>query len=260
MGETLPDDPMADVLTVMTGQGVVGLGESAVESGVEKDLGFAAKITDAALLAKFDSNQPRDDHGRWTATEDAASTTSSDASSREGSAAKTRQKIVDRALKNLRENPALWQDTAVRGNFDGTKNKCNLFVYEMLAGAGAGADPGLPHHSALDTLTAGILGNAYPPTAGDWANPKIDIPGWRVLSQGEKPEPEDVVAQRITFADASGHVMIVGPRDTFIGAGENNGPHGSLEQIPRKDYLGPLDHDGKELAHDPLVYRRWVGR
>lgn len=162
------------------------------------------------------------------------------------------------ALRNLRENPELWRDTAVRGNFDDTKNKCNLFVYETLVAAGA--DPGAPHHSTINTLTGGVLGNAYPPTAADWANASVAIPGWRVLGPDEQPSPGDVVAQRIAYGDASGHVMIVGPESTFIGTGDRNGPHGSLEQIPSEDYLGEVNPHGKELLHGPLVFRRWIGR
>jgi len=149
-------------------------------------------------------------------------------------------------------------DTAVRGNFDGTKNKCNLFVYETLAAAGA--DPGLPHQSTLNTLTGGALGNSYPPTAGDWANTSFDIGGWRVLGADEQPAPGDVAAQKIAYGDASGHVMIVGPENTFIGTGDQNGSHGSLEQIPRRDYIGGLDGERIELPHGPPVYRRWVGK
>jgi hypothetical protein len=36
MGETLPDDPMADVLTVTTGQGVVTLGSNSLSSEEQK--------------------------------------------------------------------------------------------------------------------------------------------------------------------------------------------------------------------------------
>ncbi len=67
MGEALPDDPMADVLTMTTGQGVVRLGGSLASNGVGKrDGGFAIPLADAALLGKFDPSQPRDENGRWT--------------------------------------------------------------------------------------------------------------------------------------------------------------------------------------------------
>ncbi len=69
MGEALPDDPMADVLTVTTGQGVVKLGGDSVPHDVGKQ-GSASFVPadDAQRLGKFAPDQPRDDHGRWTAT------------------------------------------------------------------------------------------------------------------------------------------------------------------------------------------------
>ncbi|MBB4200703.1 hypothetical protein GGD83_004532 [Rhodoblastus sphagnicola] len=225
MGEILPSDPMADVLAITTATGAIRLNSVAT-----------------AKVGKYDG-QPRDAGGKFA----------------EGKAKvdETRKKIVEAAQRNLRDNPGLWRDQTTRGNVGPGKSKCNLFVYEMLAEAGA--DPGLAHRSTLNSLTGGALGTTYPPTAGDWANRDYDILGWRVLAPNEQPEPGDVVAQKIKFGDASGHVMIVGDGDTFVGTGDQNGPHGSLEQIGRKDYLGPLDDDGKELPHEPLVYRRWVG-
>ena len=70
MGETLPDDPMADVLTMTTGQGVVRLGAVLASNGVGKrDGGFAIPMAGAALLGKFDPGQPRDENGRWTTSQ-----------------------------------------------------------------------------------------------------------------------------------------------------------------------------------------------
>jgi hypothetical protein len=65
------------------------------------------------------------------------------------------------------------------------------------------------------------LGNAaaFASTA-NWADPSFAIPGWRVLSSGESPQPGDVVGQRIQWPNgATGHVMIVGPNANFIGVG-----------------------------------------
>jgi hypothetical protein len=129
-----------------------------------------------------------------------------------------------------------WADDVANGNYPAGSNKCNLFVYDALTAAGA--SPGTPN---------GWI-NAYPPTAGQWADPNYAIPGWKVLGDGETPEPGDVVAQRIRYSDASGHVMIVGPDNHFIGTG----PDGTIENIPFRNYLGPPD---KVLS--PLVFRRW---
>ena len=65
MGETLPDDPMADVLTVTTGQGVVKLGGDSGRGPVGK---AGALDGEGVLLRKDSDLQPRDYHWRWTAT------------------------------------------------------------------------------------------------------------------------------------------------------------------------------------------------
>jgi len=66
MGETLPADLMADVLAVTTGQGVVRLGGNSAQSGVEKmGGGFFSSAFAVGSMSKFDTSQPRDDHGRW---------------------------------------------------------------------------------------------------------------------------------------------------------------------------------------------------
>src|SRR6202042_3722885 len=50
----------------------------------------------------------------------------------------------------------------------------------------------------------------YPPTAENWADPSFAIPGWRVLSSGESPQPGDVVGQRIQWPNgATGHAARV---------------------------------------------------
>jgi len=52
-----------------------------------------------------------------------------------------RQKIVDRA--NAQIGSTAWDVGVAKGNFSAGKNKCNLFVHEMLTDAGA--SPGLPN-------------------------------------------------------------------------------------------------------------------
>jgi hypothetical protein len=55
-------------------------------------------------------------------------------------------------------------------------------------------------------------------------NSELAAQGWikQLDGAGESPEPGDVVAQRISFSDAGGHVMIVGPdANTFIGSGSS---------------------------------------
>jgi hypothetical protein len=144
-----------------------------------------------------------------------------------------------------------WDDAAENGNFGPNTNKCNLFVYDVLTAAGA--SPGLPHGHWFWKL--------YPPAAGDWPNPSYDIPNWRILDSTEKPEPGDIIAQKINYGDASGHVMIVADKNFVIGTGDSatdaNGkplPHGSIEYIPMPPALGPT-----RLVAGPEVFRRFTG-
>ena len=158
-----------------------------------------------------------------------------------------RAKIVKNALENV--DSIKWSDDIANGNFGPKSNKCNLFVYDILTLAGA--SPGLPN---------GIL-HKYPPLPKQWADPGYHIPGWIFLSANEKPQPGDIVAQKLNYRDADGHVMIVGPYRngelTFIGTGNSNQnmPWGTVEIIPAKAHLG---HPGVTEG-GPVTFRRYVG-
>jgi hypothetical protein len=153
-----------------------------------------------------------------------------------------RQEIVDRA--NAQIGSTAWHRGFAKGNFPAGTNKCNLFVHEMLTGAGA--SPGTPNGWR----------HPSPPSAGQWADPSYKIPGWRVLGPDESPQPGDVVAQPRDYSDASGHVVIVGPNNTFIGVGRPEYPRApeKIERGPKKDII--VDPPAK----GPLLYRRFVGR
>jgi hypothetical protein len=135
-----------------------------------------------------------------------------------------------------------WADETTNGDFGPGDNKCNKFVYDVLTAAGA--SPGEPNGRFFK----------YPPTAGQWADPNYNIPGWDVLGSDDTPRPGDVVAQQIGYVGrATGHVMIVGPDGTVIGTGDSGpGPEGTIEMIPMPAMLGP-----QALVRGPLVFRRW---
>jgi hypothetical protein len=154
-----------------------------------------------------------------------------------------RQKIVESAQKHI-GSPA-WDFNLAKGTYPEGTDKCNLFVYEMLTGAEA--SPGTPHGWRHKSS----------PRAGEWADPNYAIPGWRVLGPDEPPQPGDVVAQPKDYPNgASGHAMIVGPNDTFMGVGrpEYEGAPEKIESIPKKDNIVDLPAKG------PLLYRRYIGR
>lgn len=73
---------------------------------------------------------------------------------------------------------------------------CNLFVQREIAKSGA-----------PKPLVKKADGSMGAPSAAEWA--ESDIPGWRFLKPGEKPEPGDVAARKENFVDATGHSGIV---------------------------------------------------
>jgi len=79
--------------------------------------------------------------------------------------------------------------------FQWTDYKCNAFVYDVIIQAGDRCP-----------LTHGHFWNRYPPTAGDWGNRKIKIPGYVVVTD---PKPGDVAGVRSEGGDATGHCGIV---------------------------------------------------
>jgi len=150
------------------------------------------------------------------------------------------QKIVDRASAQI--GSGAWHFEVAKGNSPEKTDKCNLFVYDTLTDAGA--SPGLPK---------GHWWNPYPPLAENWADPSFVIPGWRVLSSGEIPQPGDVVGQRIQWPNrATGHVMIVGPNATFIGVGESE----KIESVAPK-MMGGIYPSPRARPGGLLVYRRY---
>lgn len=69
----------------------------------------------------------------------------------------------------------------------------------------------------------------YPPLARQWADPSLTIPGWVVVPGGSSsPQPGDVIAERIDFADASGHVGIVVGKSTTASADSTQKPPGII--------------------------------
>lgn len=96
----------------------------------------------------------------------------------------------------------LWSQSGARDVFVEGSNKCNLFVAEM-ARAGGAVVPNSRGHR-----------HPSPPTAGDWADPSVIIPGWVVVTD---PKPGDVIAigHLIHLPGATGHTgVVVGPRQT----------------------------------------------
>jgi hypothetical protein len=105
LGEVLPDDPMADVLMVTTGQGVVRLDANSVPNGVGKrDFGFRRE---GEIFGKYSSDQPRNDLGRWTATAGANVTPSSYEAKQPGQTAAPENSAPNKIAENCEQE---WEE------------------------------------------------------------------------------------------------------------------------------------------------------
>gem|GEM_PF-5045324 len=156
---------------------------------------------------------------------------------------RTRRNIATNALTQVGSEK--WRKDVKKDNFKKEKNKCNKFVYDILTDEGA--SPNTPN---------GWLGGS-PPTAEQWADPDFRIDGWKVV-QNSEPKPGDVVAQKIKYSDATGHVAIV----TTVVPTKNGGYTGFS--------VGTSSHLGGNIAHTnwgfraaqegKVVFRRFVGK
>lgn len=122
-------------------------------------------------------------------------------------------------------------------------NKCNLFVYEMLSAAGV--------HVPLREYDSWGPNRLAPPLAGEWANPKKDIPGFQVLTvPPDVPQPGDVAAIAKVSWDATGHVGIVA-----------NAPDGKPNWTVSGRHDGVVHNDWgfRDENKGQVVFRRFVG-
>jgi len=116
-------------------------------------------------------------------------------------------------------------------------NKCSKFVADTI------------HATGLDAKFDLGGGNSRAPLAGEWANSKLNIPGWRVLGPNETPAPGDVAAVHISnvHQGATGHVGIVALD-----------PSGRLSAVAQGDHGLGYDHNFIHGYAD-VTYRRYVG-
>ena len=243
-------DPLqqAQTLQILVGAGIKTKDEARAELGLAAAMGDGAATVTPVGLGKFNPHHDRS-NGQFTTADEAGARTINVSSDGADSVAalRMRAKIVRTAHQYIFSTDRL-QDNP-RAYFDAGKDKCNLFVYEILTEAGA--SPGLPNPGGGWWWNNG----PYPPLAGQWADPNYTIKNWRMLSTDETPLLGDVAAERIDYrAGGTGHVMIVGEDNTFIGTGSPPGHEGTIEQIPARTYLG----SNPNTPHGPIVYRRWV--
>lgn len=103
-----------------------------------------------------------------------------------------------------------WMYEKEKGDFGKNTHKCNLFVYDVMVAAGIKPPPEVSKYLVF----------SRPPTAGEWADPKTTIKGWRVVTEAAAG---DVVAEAHDYADATGHVGIVAEKGKTVSAAATHG-------------------------------------
>jgi hypothetical protein len=147
--------------------------------------------------------------------------------------------------------PNDWLTSKKIGNEGTGVYKCSEFVADTCDAAGVGTI--VPRNFHVTRR------NSYPPVAGDWADPAVNIPGWVVVTT---PRPGDIAAQKHDFLErefvASGHCMIVNTVTPTGGTtiGLNSNHDGRVEvstwgfrasqagKVVFKRYMGPISNGG----------------
>jgi RHS repeat-associated protein len=163
----------------------------------------------------------------------------------EGSASNLHKRNNIDSLARSYDGSTTWNFYKRKAPFPANSNKCNLFVYDVTTEGGA--EPRVPGRPKWPM-----------PTASEWANPKVKIPNWRMLGDGETPQPGDVAAYnldpdpRAWAAPYTGHsgIIVSGPGGCNCinseSAHDNNVGSSSTQFIS-----DPTPH--------PIHYRRFTG-
>ncbi len=155
--------------------------------------------------------------------------------SAEGSLAnKQKRQNIDRIARS-NEGKTDWAQDVKKDNFPARTNKCNKFVYDVLKNAG------------IDTKI-----KDRPPMAGEWADKNTQIPNWRLLKPGEKPQPGDVAAYKLPGGGTafSGHTGII--------TSDNRG--GTSNMSAHHDVVGTVPGQFDSTQRNPVTYRRYTGK
>ena len=164
----------------------------------------------------------------------------------------TTAQIVENSEDALKHHAHDWDYNKEKDNYDAGTDKCNKFVYDMIKSAGA--DPGTPNGNILKR----VFGFGSPPTAEQWSDKSYDIPHWRVLKDNETPRAGDVVAEKIHYIVATGHVGVVVGAGQTISVALAGGP-GQGEILKKNDFGFRKSNDKIPVGHrSDCVFRRYV--
>jgi len=147
-----------------------------------------------------------------------------------------KRRAIDRIARG-HEGSTDWAYGKRKDDFPADQNKCNKFVNDVTAEAGA------------PTLITTPGGTTRGPLAGEIANPDEKIPNWRPLDPDEEPEPGDIAAFPIDPPQpgATGHSGII----------TSSPDGGTSNESAHYDSVGPRENQFK--GNPRTTFRRYTG-
>jgi RHS repeat-associated protein len=130
-----------------------------------------------------------------------------------------------------------WAKDVEKDNFGVGDWKCNKFCYDVLDENNVA-----PLMQREILLSDGIWWKSRAYTAGEWADPNIEIKNWKIVGE---PKRGDVAAYKAPYSDATGHVGIV--------TGGGRGVWANNYTI-RQDFINNKVWDTQQT----IIYRRYV--
>jgi RHS repeat-associated protein len=138
-----------------------------------------------------------------------------------------------------------------KDNYKAGSNKCNQLVADSVEESGR-ERPKVRRSGIL-----GLLGLTRDPTAHEWADPNVRIPGWSKPAPVASAAPSDVIAQQHGQFGHAGVVVMTSDGLRTVSVNSTTNPAGI---VTRNDWGFRASGQNGEGAHDPgVMVRRYVG-
>ena len=168
------------------------------------------------------------------------------------------QQSIGSAATQIYENEsnAYLQGNA-SGNYPAGSNKCNKLPADAAEASGR-PRPKVAYNSGLGRFLFSAFGIGRDPTANEWANPNVSIPGWSHTMPLSAAQPNDVIAQQHGNWGHAG-VVVMGPGGTLqtISVNSTTSPAGVVTMNGWG--FRPAGQNGEGLNDPAPVVRQYVG-
>ena len=149
-----------------------------------------------------------------------------------------------------------------KANYKAGSDKCNEFVADSIEEAGL-PRPQIPYtNEGVKGKISNAMGRMRDPSANEWANPNVKIPGWSEPRPLSEAKPGDVIAQQ---HGTWGHVGIVAPRVSQTGGPSTTSASTAVlpqGKVTISDWgFRTRGQNGEDMNKDPYpVVRHYTGK